>query len=88
MGLESKDKCPSCSKEIVLKKNNKGFFECPLCEVNFSHNKKKFIIGIPLGLVIAVILYVTTNIAPMAIAFVAAGIMVVCLKGMPSYNIE
>src|SRR5215831_8284726 len=56
--------CPWCKSTIELVKTPKNIFRCPICECEFCHNYQKWIIAIPLILVIGSVLLLTVKIIP------------------------
>jgi len=90
MPLESSDSCPCCRHRVVLAKAVSGHFSCPDCLCEFRHNTKKWLVGIPVGLIVAVaLLYFTydTIVPPLFVAFLAVGIVALLLSRIPTYVI-
>jgi uncharacterized membrane protein len=90
MPLESYELCPSCSHKIVLTKSSTGSFRCPDCQCEFRHNFRKWVIGIPVGLVAALLLLWLTYgsfIPPIVVVFLSVGVTGFILSRIPSYFI-
>ncbi|SRR5258707_2061258 len=90
MPLESYDVCPSCGHKIVLTKSHAGSFLCPDCKCEFRHNVRKWIIGIPVGLAVVLLLrYVTHGLitSPKGDALLGVMITVFALSRIQSYII-
>jgi hypothetical protein len=90
MPLKSSDACPGCGRQIGLSKTKKGAFLCPICGCEFSHNLKKWLIGIPFGVTVAIaLLYLTYDIVPpIFLAFFSAAVVALAISRMPSYIIS
>jgi hypothetical protein len=90
MPLESYESCPSCRHKIVLTKSSAGSFRCPDCQCEFRHNAKKWLVGIPVGLLVVLLLaYLTygTFIPPVFVVFLGIGATAFALSRIPSYII-
>ena len=87
MGLESNDTCPECGSRIVLRRCESGAFRCPDCRCEFRHNPKKWLLGIPAGLVVALVLFYVTRsyVPPLVIGVVAAVMVAGAISRIPSY---
>ena len=87
--VKSLDCCPCCHLRIELRKDS-GRFVCPGCGCGFRHNIRKWLIAIPVAVVVALALFYFAGsfIPPILIAFVVVpGIVFVILLRVPSYII-
>ena len=53
MPLESHEQCPFCGHNIILTKGSDSSFRCSACRCEFRHNFRKWIVGIPILLIVS-----------------------------------
>lgn len=90
--VKSFDHCPACRATVELRSNSAGAgFVCPSCGCGFRHNRRKWLVALPLaGALALVLLYFTrdTIIPPIFIGFVAVPLIALfVLRRIPSYVI-
>src|SRR5688572_16047660 len=88
--MEGFDRCPGCQQQIELRRElPEPSFTCPACGCRFRHNWRKWLLGLPFALLLALLLlYFTrdTFIPPVFLAFVAVpSIAALVLWRIPSY---
>jgi predicted RNA-binding Zn-ribbon protein involved in translation (DUF1610 family) len=87
--VKSFDLCPCCKTPIQLVNSSSGTFSCPACGCIFRHNRRKWIIGLPLAIIFALILLFLTRdsfIPPIFIELVAAPFLaLIVTRGFPNY---
>jgi len=74
----------------VLTKSGTGSFRCPECQCEFRHNARKWIIGVPVGLIgVLLLAYLTYGsfIPPVFAVFSGVGVTAFALSRVPSYII-
>jgi hypothetical protein len=85
--MKSFDYCPCCRQRIELRKNSSGFV-CPACGCVFRHDFRKWLIAIPVAIVVALALFrfVGSFIPPILIGFlVAPAVAIIILSRFPTY---
>lgn len=87
MPIESYELCPSCNHQIVLSKSSTGSFRCPDYQCEFRDNGKTWLVGIPVGLMVVLLLaYLTygTFIPPILVVFLGIGATTLLFSRIPS----
>jgi hypothetical protein len=70
----------------VLTKKDKAFV-CPICNCEFRHNLKKWCIGLPAAIILAIVLWKFVGIPPRACAWMAAIAAIIITARIPTYLI-
>lgn len=86
MPLTSTDSCPYCGATVVLTKHLSPFV-CPTCRCEFRHNFRKWLVGIPSTLVVAIVLWRILPIPPIIIALFVPVITGLVTARIPAYTI-
>ena len=91
--MKSFDSCPCCGQKIELQRDSVTHtFTCPSCGCVFRHNLRKWIIALPVVVVLALgLLYLLRDsfIPPIIIAFVLVPVFTtIILMRFPTYTIE
>ncbi len=83
------DKCPWCRSQIELLRSSTQYFHCPICNCEFQHNYRKWIIGIPVTLAVCLLLFNLPHgfRPPISIAVSSIPISIALISWMPTYMI-
>jgi uncharacterized protein (DUF983 family) len=81
--------CPWCKSKIELNKTPKKVFRCPVCECEFQHNYQKWLIAIPLVLIVGIVLLCLVKfIPPIVLVWVSLIAAVIATRTLPDYKIS
>lgn len=89
--MKSFDRCPGCQQQIELRRElpEQRLFSCPACGCHFCHNWRKWLLGLPFALLLALLLLYFARdsfIPPLFLGFVAVpSIAVLVLWRIPNY---